>query len=141
MVSKLKQKGHHYSDKGKELIKLIRGQMNNNRLSTSGEKFLSSQVNRVNLYAMAENILNDSNYEDMGQGVIRIKSSGKTLITGKSKKVEIQDAHGNVIHKFDSFNRCAKFLEISTPTVIKRVRDGKTFLLSDQLVLIKELLE
>jgi hypothetical protein len=102
-----------------------------------GEKFISSPVNRENLYAMADNIFNYSNYEDLGQGVIRIKSSGKTLITGKAKKVEIQDAHGNVIHKFNSFNRCAKNLAISTPTVINRVRDGKTFLLSDQFVSIK----
>lgn len=143
LVSKLKQQGHHYSEKGKELINLIRGQMNNNRLSTklssSGDQSTTSPISRQDLYRMADNILSDSNYELGDGGVIRIKSSGKTLISGKSKKVEIQCTQGNVIHKFNSFNSCAKFLGISTPTAIKRAREGKTFLLSDQLVLIKEL--
>lgn len=59
-------------EKGKELIKFIREQMNNNRLSTNikistdGEKSRLSQPSWEDIYAMADHILSDSNYEDLG---------------------------------------------------------------------------
>ena len=49
-VFKLKEQGHHYTHKGKNLIDSFIGQMNNNRLSTLGglpredREFLISQA-------------------------------------------------------------------------------------------------
>jgi hypothetical protein len=74
LVFKLREKGHHYTPKGKHLIDSIIGQMNNNRLSTlsglPGEdrNFLTSQAKII--------LQGPSKYK---------KEKGKTFIISENK--------------------------------------------------------
>ena len=74
LVFKLKEKGHHHTHKGKNLIDSFIGQMNNNRLSTlsylprEDRKLLTSQAKII--------LQGPSNYK---------KEKGKTFIISENK--------------------------------------------------------
>lgn len=92
--------------------------MNENRLSSRGVKlverdFLQSEVTRL--------LKGPSNYE-IREGRIFIKSLNK-YHSGRTKtKVELKDQEGLVFKTFDSMNKCAEFLGVSTHTVAKRIK-------------------
>nr|SNU77049.1 TPA: LAGLIDADG endonuclease [Fusarium oxysporum f. sp. cucumerinum]SNU77078.1 TPA: LAGLIDADG endonuclease [Fusarium oxysporum f. sp. cucumerinum]SNU77107.1 TPA: LAGLIDADG endonuclease [Fusarium oxysporum f. sp. cucumerinum] len=127
-IGQLKNLGLHYLPEGKKLIELILSQMNNNRLSNSGNKiidrnYIASEVNRL--------LNGPSNYEII-KGRIFIKSLNK-FYTGRLKiQVELHDQEGSVFKTFDSMNKCADFLGISTHTVSKRMKTSLPVILNNK---------
>ncbi len=127
-IGQLKNLGLHYLPEGKKLIELILSQMNNNRLSNSGNKivdrnYIASEINRL--------LNGPSNYEII-KGKIFIKSLNK-FYTGRLKiQVELQDQEGSVFKTFDSMNKCADFLGISTHTVSKRMKTSLPVILNNK---------
>nr|SNU77826.1 TPA: LAGLIDADG endonuclease [Fusarium oxysporum] len=127
-IGQLKNLGLHYLAEGKKLIELILSQMNNNRLSNSGNKtvdrdYIAREVNRL--------LNGPSNYEII-KGRIFIKSLNK-FYTGRLKiQVELHDQGGSVFKTFDSMNKCADFLGISTHTVSKRMKTSLPVILNNK---------
>lgn len=127
-IGQLKNLGLHYLAEGKKLIELILSQMNNNRLSNSGNKtvdkdYIASEVNRL--------LNGPSNYEII-KGRIFIKSLNK-FYTGRLKiQVELRDQEGLVFKTFDSMNKCADFLGVSTHTVSKRMKTSLPVILNNK---------
>jgi len=121
-IGKLKNLGLHYLPEGVKLIELILSQMNENRLSTTGVKlvernFIESEVTKL--------LNGPSNYE-IREGRIFIKSLNK-YHSGRTKtKVELKDQEGLVFKIFDSMNKCAEFLGVSTHTVSKRIKNNSS---------------
>lgn len=117
-VGKLKNLGLHYLPEGLKLIELILSQMNENRLSSAVVKpvernFIISEVARL--------LKGPSNYENH-EGKIFIKSLNKYHSGRTRTKVELKDQEGLVFKTFDSMNKCAEFLGVSTHTVSKRMK-------------------
>nr|QJQ35260.1 LAGLIDADG endonuclease [Fusarium lactis] len=127
-IGQLKNLGLHYLAEGKKLIELILSQMNNNRLSSSGNKV----IDRDYIAREVSRLLNGpSNYE-MIKGRIFIKSLNK-FYTGRLKiQVELHDQEGSVFKTFDSMNKCADFLGISTHTVSKRMKTSLPVILNNK---------
>lgn len=117
-IGKLKNLGLHYLPEGVKLIELILSQMNENRLSGRGIKpvernFIQSEIARL--------LNGPSNYE-IREGRIFIKSLNKYHFGRTKTKVELKDQEGLAFKTFDSMNKCAEFLGVSTHTVSKRIK-------------------
>lgn len=128
--------GLHYTDEGKNLIRRILNQMNNNRLSTKGQ----SVVNRADLESDIVNLLNvGSNYE-VREGRTYIKSLNRYLSTNKQVAVQlINSENGNIINSFDSYAACAKYLGVGVASVNYRVRQRNKFRYQNKLVYINKI--
>lgn len=130
-IGLLKSKGLHYLSEGKELIELILSQMNNNRLSDSG----NSVVDRDYIKSEIARLLNGpSNYETI-KGKIFIKSLNKyqsLSFLEKKTKVVLRDLEGLEFQTFESMNRCAEFLGVSTHTVSKRKRTNSPIIFNNK---------
>nr|YP_009254022.1 hypothetical protein [Hypomyces aurantius]ANC62708.1 hypothetical protein [Hypomyces aurantius] len=131
-IGKLKNLGLHYLPEGVKLIELILSQMNENRLSSRGIKpvernFIQSEVIRL--------LQGPSNYE-IREGRIFIKSLNK-YHSGRTKtKVELKDQEGLVFKTFDSMNKCAEFLGVSTHTVSKRIKSNSPVIFNNKEFII-----
>jgi hypothetical protein len=134
LVFKLREQGHHYTDKGLRLIELILSQMNNNRLSTS--KLV--RVDRALLHADIDRMLSGpSNYE-IKEDRIYIKSLNKYLSSPKAKVVQLVDNHsGETLQTFTSLTACAKSLGMAQSTVWVKYTKAESFLFNGKLVKIK----
>lgn len=114
------------------MIELIISQMNNNRLSNSG----NDSVDKNYISKETMRLLNGpSNYEII-KGRIFIKSLNK-FHTGRIKtQVELRDSEGLVFKTFSSLNQCGGFLNISTHTVSKRMKTSIPVTLNNKEYLI-----
>ena len=131
-ILKLKEQGHHYSESGKELIEDILAQMNNGRLSTNinREGKVQTPLERKLLSDRIDKMLQGpSNYEDIGEGRIKIISNQKILSTGKGTIVQVLDLNDNVLHEMKSIASCAKFLGKAIYTIKARLADNKPIFL------------
>ena len=137
-VFKLREQGHHHTEKGKCLIDSFLDQMNNNRLSTSVGS--ASKINRELLISQAKIILEGpSNYQKVG-GKTWIISENKWLTYRKSVNIEIVDIKDNVIKTCASIVAVMEFLNMSRYMILKRLQDGKYFLWvkENRLIFIRE---
>ena len=136
-IFNIRQKGFHHTPEGQELIDRILSQMNNNRLSTSGQP----QIVRVKLIADIINLLSmPSNYEYRDDGKVwNIHKNKFTNIEGgKRKAVALLSLDGTIIETFKSKTDCGNFLGISITAVSKRLVKGKPFLYKDKLCLLNQ---
>lgn len=129
--------GLHYLPEGEALIKRITQQMNNYRLSTS----LHPIIDRSTLSADITKMLSGhSNYE-IREGKTYIRSLNRFLKheeLNKAIAVLLVDGQtGNTISTFNSFNDCAKYLDISRTTVANRSLNNNLFKHHDKLVYLK----
>jgi hypothetical protein len=132
---RLKEQGHHLSEKGAELIDLILSQMNNNRLSTSSRQTV---VDRALLLAEVNQLLSGPSNFELRNGRKFVISLNKYYHSSrKDICVVIVDENGNNIHSFGSLADCAKFLKVDPSTVSKRKSKGIPFLLENKLAYIK----
>lgn len=153
-ILKIKNLGLNYG-KGSEIIKLIAGQMNNNRLSTAGLE----PINRTWLMSEIDKLLNGdtpickqsqevSGIENSPEIEVNIEeSSSKRLWSNKAvivHLVEVSDESQeftpssliNTIGTFKSLAKCAEYLGISTSGLQHRLRKDKPFLFKGKLVKI-----
>lgn len=127
-IGKLKNLGLHYLPEGKKLIELILSQMNNNRLSTSGNK----SIDRHYINSEIMRLLNGpSNYKII-KGKVFIKSLNKFHSGRVKTSVELRDSEYIGFKLFDSMNDCAKFLGVSTHTVSKRMKTNIPVIFNDK---------
>jgi hypothetical protein len=132
---KLKEQGHHLSEKGSKLIDLIISQTNNNRLSTSLNHVI---VDREQILAKVNELLD-------GPANFEIRNSRKFVVSlnkyyhssRKNVYVTIVDEKGNKLHVFDSLADCAKFLNVDPSTVSKRKSKDIPFIFENKNVYIK----
>lgn len=146
-ILNIKSLGLDSTEKGKELIKLIVRQMNNNRLSTAGLEL----VNRTLLQSEIEKLISGemkapalSNLFTGGSGdsveeKITTESSNRRVWSNKAVMVHLVEvvgtlAEGNILNSFNSLADCAKHLGISTSTLQYRLRKGKPFMFENKLV-------
>jgi len=126
-ILSLKEKGHHYSKKGKDLIDLILSQMNNNRLSTSNQPI----VDRDLLNIKVQTLLNMSSNFDLRDGRVWIISEDRFQSEGgKSKALELWDDQGNLFNTFKSIAECGRYLSISPTSVSKLIKKKSGLLYS-----------
>jgi hypothetical protein len=114
-IAKIREKGLHYLPEGKELIERIYGQMNNNRLSTSGKPIIERSALLADIgYFLSR----PSNYERDVDGRNLIISEGKYQGGGKGKRrgVQIIYPDGKIAESFKSGSDCAKFLGLPIKT-------------------------
>jgi hypothetical protein len=132
---RLKEEGHHLSEKGGKLIDLIISQTNNNRLSTSLNRVV---VDREQLFAKVNELLNGpSNFEIRNSRKFIVSLNKYYHSSRKNVYVIIVDEKVNKLHVFDSLADCAKFLKIDPSTVSKRKSKGIPFIFENKTVYIK----
>ena len=109
----LKEKGHHFSEEGVNLINKILNQMNNNRLSTSPKNL--EIVPRELLQSEIQKLLAaPSNLEVKDDGSIWIKSLNKYYSSRGKIQVELLNEQGLVIETFESLKKmCWIFINLS----------------------------
>ena len=78
-----------------------------------------------------------SNYECRPEGQIVIKYSGKFLRKGTSTEVLVLDENESVLNELEYINICAPHVGVSNPTIIRRLRYGKSIMWNSRLVYIK----
>nr|WPM94709.1 hypothetical protein [Ceratocystis fimbriata] len=139
-ILKLKEKGHHLSEEGINLIELIISQMNNNRLSTSKTvKHKDKNRDRELLLNHINNMLKGPSNFETRNGRLFVISLNKYYHSSRvNKNVVIVDEKGNKLHSFHSLAECAVFLNIHSSTVSKRKIRNIPFLLENKTVYIKE---
>ncbi len=110
--------------------------MNNNRLST---KRSIPEVDRALLDSDIKKFLETpSNFEVKEDGRIFIKSLNKYYSDRVKIGLELIDESGGVIRPFASMADCAKYLNVTSTTVSKRLQTGKPFLFNNKLVSLKK---
>lgn len=135
-ILKLRNLGLHYTEEGLKVINLILSQMNNYRLSSYK---CTAPVDRALLQIEIDKLLNGpSNFEKREDGRIFIKSLNRYYSDRIKIKVELKDENGNLLNTFDSMADCAKYLGISSMTVIKRIRTGKPVLFENKSVYVNK---
>lgn len=99
--------------------------MNNHRLSTSNKPVVDRQM----LLSEIDKLINiSSNYEVQEDGKVFIKSLRRYRKDTSPIAVELLEVStGNIINSFSSIAESAKFLDVSYPTTLSRVRSGKPF--------------
>lgn len=139
-IFKLKERGHHYQEEGKNILNLIISQMNNNRLSSNQDENLPI-VGREQLYLEINKLLNGpSNIEVKEEGRLFIKSLNR-FYTGSGKtEVQIISNKGLVFKTFTSLSDCAKFLGISQPTAKNRLIKNQPFLFENNPYYLKKII-
>jgi len=139
LVFKLKEEGHHHTDKGKILIDSFIGQMNNNRLSTSAGASLHREDKEL-LISQAKKILQGPSNYKKEKGKTFIISENKWLTYRKGVVYEIIDLNGNVVTTCKSITAVIDFLEVSRYIVLKRLEDGESiqWAKENRLVTIRE---
>lgn len=134
-IFRLKEQGHHLSEKGSELINLIISQTNNNRLSTSLNYVV---VDREQLLAKVNELLNGPSNFEIKNGKKFVISLNKYYYSSRINVcVILVDEEGNKLHCFDSLADCAKFLNVDPSTVSKRKSKGIPFIFENKTVYIK----
>lgn len=146
-ILNIKSLGLDSTEKGKELIKLIVRQMNNNRLSTAGlelvnRTLLQSEIEKLisgEMKAPALSSLFTGGSGDSVEEKITTESSNRRVWSNKAVMVHLVEvvgtqAEGNILNSFNSLADCAKHLGISTSTLQYRLRKGKPFMLENKLV-------
>lgn len=141
--------------KGLEIIKLIAGQMNNNRLSTAGLE----PINRTWLMSEIDKLFNgetpickpsqvESGIENSPHIEVNIEeSSSKRVWSNKAVIVHLIEVSSEsqeftpsslikIIGTFKSLAKCAQYLGISTSGLQHRLRKDKPFLFKGKLVKI-----
>ena len=123
-VLKLKEQGHHHTEKGKFLMDSFLEQINN-RLSTT----VKPRVNR-GLFISQDEREENLNY-------IRKK---KWLTYRKQVAIEIVDVKGNVVNTYQSISAVMDFLGVSRYIILKRLEDGEsiTRIKENRLIYIQE---
>lgn len=128
-VAKLKEKGLHFTDEGRELITWIIGQMNSKRLSThasGGYTKVGNNTLESKMHALIEKLLNGpSNFEIQENGRIFIKSLNKYYSARDSLSVELQDINGLVVKTFGSMAEAARYFEVDPKTVKYWIQNNK----------------
>lgn len=133
-VLSLKDKGHHFSKEGKDLINLILSQMNNNRLSTSNNPI----VDKEELNIKVQTFLHKPSNLELRDGRMWIVSEERFQSEGgKSKALELRDDQGNLVKAFVSIAECGRYLSISPTTVNKFIKKGDFFTYTNKNVIIK----
>lgn len=134
-VLMLKESGWHYTDEGLRLIDLTLNQMNSYRLSTRE----ASAVDRVLLHYDINRLLSrPSNYE-VREGKTWIISKNRFLTeVSEAQEVELMDVNNNLIKRFAAQSTAAKFLNVSTATISRRLNQNGSFTFNNQLVYIKK---
>lgn len=139
-IFNLRKMGHHYIPEGKALIECIVKQMNNYRLSTNTNH---PKVDRTLLLDNVAKLLNGpSNYE-IKDGKIYIKSLNRYLkeISNKAQAIQlVAVSNQKILSTFNSFNDCAKFLDVSKSTVHNRLEKSTQFLYNGELACLKRVL-
>jgi len=100
----IKEEGKHFTPEGENIVKLLAGRMNNNRLSTclvKSDNISDEEVQRL--------LASPSNLEKHSNGKVWIKSLGKYYLEGGSVAVEVVDESGLVVNSFSSLTDCAEF--------------------------------
>lgn len=134
-IFKLKEQGHHLSEKGVKLIDLIISQTNNKRLSTSLNYIAED---REQLFAKVNELLNGpSNFEERNGRKFVISLNNYYHSSRKNVGVILVNEKGNKLHSFLSLADCAKFLNVHPSTVSKRKIKGIPFTFETQTVYIK----
>nr|QDG01244.1 LAGLIDADG endonuclease [Scytalidium sp.] len=134
-ILKLKEEGHHLSEKGAKLIDLIISQTNNNRLSTSLDYVV---VDREQLLAEVNELLKGPSNFEIRNGRKFVISLNKYYHSSRLNVcVIIVDENGNKLHSFDSLADCAKFLKVDPSTISKRKSKNIPFILDNRTVYIK----
>lgn len=134
-IFKLKEQGHHLSEKGSKLIDLIISQTNNNRLSTSLNRTV---VDREQLWAKVNELLNGPSNFEIRNGRKFVVSLNKYYHSSRLNVcVVLVDEKGNTLHSFDSLGDCAKFLNVDPSTISKRKSKGIPFIFENKTVYIK----
>lgn len=117
-ISQIRNLGLHYLPGGKKLIELIKNQMNNKRLSNSGNK----KASRYYINSEVSRLLNEApNYETV-DGKIFIRSLNKFHNSRNKIQVKLCDGEGIVFQTFHSLNQCAEFVGVSAHTVSKKMK-------------------
>jgi hypothetical protein len=137
---KLKERGHHYQEEGKNTLNLIISQMNNNRLSSNQAGNLP-KIERDKLYLEINKLLNGpSNIEVKEDGRLFIKSLNR-FYTGSGKtEVQIISNKGLILKRFTSLSDCAKFLGLTQPTVKNRLIKNQPFLFENNPCFLKNII-
>ena len=129
-VAKLKEKGLHFTDEGKELIKWIIGQMNSKRLSTHASGGYTKAGNNTlesKMHALIEKLLNGpSNFEIRENGRIFIKSLNKYYSARDSLSIELQNIDGLVVKTFGSMAETARYFGVDPKTVKYWIQNNKS---------------
>ena len=134
-VFKLKEQGHHLSEKGGKLIDLIISQTNNNRLSTSLNRVV---VDREQLLAKVNELLNGPSNFEVRNGRKFVISLNKYYHSSRLNVcVILVDEKGNTLHSFDSLRDCAKFLKVDPSTISRRKSKGIPFIFENKTVYVK----
>jgi len=130
----IQKSGLHLLPEGKELIKRILSQMNNNRLSTSGKPAIDRDI----LMRDIAKLLSKSNYVVKEDGRIWIISQNKYLAQssgsgGKRKGVALLSPEGTIIKTFYSLTECGNFLGVTRKTITNKLAKGQAVLFDERL--------
>lgn len=132
-IFKIFKKGFHYLPSGENLVKRIVGQMNNNRLTNSGQP----ATNRLHLIEEINKLLSlPSNY-DVKEGKTWIISKHKYLGEGKRKAVALVSSN-SVFKTFNSITDCAKFLGVTTMTITSKLKLSQPVKVGDESYIINK---
>jgi len=132
-ILSLKEKGHHYSKEGKDLINLILSQMNNKRLSTFNQPIIEKDAWNIRI----KELFNKPNFE-IREGRIWIISENRFQSEGgKSKSLELWDDKGNLVKSFKSIAECGRYLSKSPTTISRFIKKGDFFTHHNQNLIIK----
>lgn len=119
--------GKHLSDFGKELILKLANSMNNGRLSTNSDRLI---IDSQTKYALEELIKSEP--------LISVNSDGRAMILKDGKYIRstyiIQAVLPNGSNRyFINDAQCAKFFQVSSPTISKRLNDGQSLFKNNEV--------
>jgi len=120
-VLNLKDKGHHLTPEGKDIILKIIAQMNNNRLSTNIVE--GESIDRVQLYKDIRNLLAVESYA-------KAKKSRNLLVGTPEKEV--------LLKSFPSVYSCAKFLGVNRYRVNQSFKLNKLLMVEGRVYYVRE---
>lgn len=136
LILDLINQGWHFTEEGQKLISLITKGMNNYRLSTS-----FTPTKQIDVKERALKLLSSpSNYEVQALlrwGKILIKFLGTYLKGRGNVGVNVLDANGEIVFKFNSIKDCALFFNVHTRTINRRLENGSLVEYNNQNLVFK----
>jgi hypothetical protein len=134
VIFNIYKKGFNYLQEGKDLIKHILSQMNNNRLSSSKRLKINRELLQIDI---AKLLNKPSNYE-IKNGRIFIKSLNRFKGSPTSKIIQLLDANSeDIMNTFFSIAESAEFIGMLPQTARIRVQKNTKFLFNGKLVYLK----
>lgn len=137
-VLQIRLKGLHLLPEGSRIIEKIIGQMNDNRLSTSGKPLVDRDLLKASINKLLS--ISPAVYEIKQDGRIWDISKNRFIgtKTGIRQPVQLISPDGEIIQTFTTRAACGKFLGFSTTTIRSKLDKNEPVLFEGKLYSLRK---